>query len=121
MTHHAEPAKQEPKATLRIIQIRKREGLVVPFNKEKITYAIYRAITASGVRDHALADSLSSQVVEKLAEKYESDIPAVEDVQDFVERVLVENGQAKVAKAYIIYRQKRAEMRREKQRILEKE
>ena len=48
-------------------------------------------------------------------------IPAVEDVQDIVERVLVENGQAKVAKAYIIYRQKRAEIRREKQRILEKE
>jgi len=42
-------------------------------------------------------------------------------VQDVVERVLVENGQAKVAKTYIIYRQKRAEIRREKQRILEKE
>jgi ribonucleoside-diphosphate reductase alpha chain len=109
-------------STSRITQIRKREGHIVQFNKEKITNAIYRAITATGGRDHALAESLSNGVVEILDEKYGSDaIPAVEDVQDVVERVLVENGQAKVAKNYIIYRQKRAELRREKQRVLEKE
>ena len=69
-----------------------------------------------------MAESLSGRVVEILEEKYGDEaIPAVEDVQDAVERVLVENGQAKVAKTYIIYRQKRAEIRREKQRILEKE
>ncbi len=67
-------------------------------------------------------ESLSARVIEILDEKYGTGtIPAVEDVQDVVERALVENGQAKVAKAYIIYRQKRAEIRREKQRILEKE
>ncbi len=119
MTDHAENRPEKPTESLQIKQIRKREGLIVPFNKEKITNAIYRAIAATGGRDHALAESLSSHVVEKLSEKYSTDIPAVEDVQDFVERVLVENGQAKVAKAYIIYRQKRAEIRREKQRILE--
>ena len=106
----------------KITQIRKREGNIVQFDKEKIANAIYRAIVSTGERDHALAESLSNRVVEILDEKYGSDaIPAVEDVQDVVERVLVENGQAKVAKNYIIYRQKRAELRREKQRVLEKE
>jgi len=107
---------------LKIIQIRKRDGRVVPFNEEKITNAIYKAIAATGGRDRTLAESLSKRVVEILYEKYGANIiPAVEDVQDVVERALVENGQARVAKAYIIYRQKRAEIRSEKQKVLEKD
>ena len=122
MKSHVEASTNDVPPKSRIIQIRKRDGRIVPFNKEKITNAIYKAILESGSRDRALADSLSSRVVEILDEKYGGEaIPAVEDVQDVVERALVENGQAKVAKAYIIYRQKRAEIRREKQRILEKE
>ncbi|MGO9646069.1 MAG: adenosylcobalamin-dependent ribonucleoside-diphosphate reductase [Candidatus Bathyarchaeia archaeon] len=106
----------------KINQIRKRDGRIVSFNIDKISNAINRAIIAAGGRDRSLAESLSKRVVEILDEKYGSEaIPAVEDVQDVVERVLVENGQAKVAKAYIIYRQKRAELRREKQRVLEKD
>ena len=107
---------------VRITQIRKRDGRIVTFDVEKIRNAIYKAILATAGRDQTLVDSLSARVVEILDEKYGADtIPAVEDVQDVVERALVENGQAKVAKAYIIYRQKRAEVRREKQRVLEKE
>jgi ribonucleoside-diphosphate reductase alpha chain len=107
---------------LKITQIRKRDGRVVPFNDEKITNAIYKAIVATGGRDRTLAESLSKRVVEILNEKYGAEmIPAVEDVQDVVERALVENGQARVAKAYIIYRQKRAEIRSEKQKVLEKD
>lgn len=122
MVSHVEPSTNEVPSRLRITQIRKRDGRILPFNKEKITNAIYKAIVATGSRDRALADSLSTRVVEILDEKYGGEaIPAVEDVQDVVERALVENGQAKVAKAYIIYRQKRAEIRSEKQRILEKE
>ncbi len=121
MADHALTSKKGP-LTLRITQIRKRNGRIVPFNNEKITSAIYRAVLATGGRDRALAESLSTRVVELLDEKYGSEaIPAVEDVQDIVERVLVENGRAKVAKDYIIYRQKRAEIRLEKQRVLEKE
>jgi len=117
-----EASSSKVRGELRITQIRKRDGRIVPFDKGKITSAIYRAIVATGGRDRTQAESLSSRVVEILDEKYGAgDIPAVEDVQDVVERVLVENGQAKVAKAYIIYRQKRAEIRREKQRVLEKE
>ncbi len=122
MVVHAEVSRKKANGNLRIAQIRKRDGRIVPFDSEKISSAIYRAIVAIGGRDHALAESLAARVVEVLDEKYGAEaIPAVEDVQDVVERVLVENGQAKVAKAYIIYRQKRAEIRREKQRILEKE
>jgi ribonucleoside-diphosphate reductase alpha chain len=122
MARHVEASNANTAKDLRITQIRKRDGRIDPFDKEKITSAIYRAIVATGGRDRTLADSLSSRVVEILDEKYGSEaIPAVEDVQDIVERVLVENGQAKVAKAYIIYRQTRAEIRREKQRVLEKE
>lgn len=122
MASHDESSRNGVTRTLRITQIRKRDGRIVPFNMDKITNAIYKAIVATGGRDRNLADSLSTRVVEILDEKYGAEaIPAVEDVQDIVERALVENGQAKVAKAYIIYRQKRAEIRREKQRILEKE
>ena len=122
MVGHVEASSGKIPSSLRITQIRKRDGRIVPFNKEKITSAIYRAIVVTGGRDRALAESLSARVVEILEEKYGAEaIPAVEDVQDIVERALVENGQAKVAKAYIIYRQKRAEIRREKQRVLEKE
>ena len=122
MAFHVEASTNEAPHRLRIMQIRKRDGRIVPFDKEKITNAIYKAIVATGSRDRALAESLSTRVIEILDEKYGAEaIPAVEDVQDNVERALVENGQAKVAKAYIIYRQKRAEIRREKQRILEKE
>ena len=107
---------------MKIAQIRKRDGRVVPFDQEKITNAIYKAIAATGGRDPTLAESLSKRVVEILDEKYGAEmIPAVEDVQDVVERALVENGQARVAKAYIIYRQKRAEIRSEKQKVLEKD
>ncbi len=122
MVSHVEASSRKALSVLRISQIRKRDGRIVTFDKEKITSAIYRAIVATGGRDHELAESLSARVIEILDEKYGAEaIPAVEDVQDIVEKVLVENGQAKVAKAYIIYRQKRTEIRREKQRILEKE
>lgn len=122
MVTHVQASNRNLAAPFRITQIRKRDGRIAPFDPEKITNAIYRGIVATGSRDHALAESLSVRVAEILEEKYGKEaIPAVEDVQDVVEKVLVENGQAKVAKAYIIYRQKRAEIRKEKQRVLEKE
>jgi ribonucleoside-diphosphate reductase alpha chain len=122
LVEHVIPWNGKDSPKVRITQIRKRDGRIVPFDVEKIRNAIRKAIVATGGRDHTLIDSLSARVVEILDEKYGAEtIPAVEDVQDVVERALVENGQAKVAKAYIIYRQKRAEVRREKQRILEKE
>jgi uridine kinase len=101
--------------TRTITHIIKRTGDVVPFNPERITNAIYRAAVAVGGRDRATAEGLTQQVVDLLeaatpAGKY----PTVEEIQDLVEKVLIENGHAKVAKAYILYREERARRRREK-------
>lgn len=105
-----------------ITQVRKRDGRLVTFDQNKITSALSRAITQTVGRDPALAKRLSDQVVKILEERFDGrTVPSVEEVQDVVEKVLLENGQAKTAKSYILYRQKRAEVRKEKQRILEKE
>ena len=93
----------------------KRTGAVVPFNPERITNAIYRAAVAVGGRDRATAEVLAGQVVEILGETASPGrFPTVEEIQDVVEKVLIENGHARVAKAYILYREERARRRREK-------
>jgi uridine kinase len=89
-------------------QVKKRDGRVVPFTQERITNAIYRAAVAVGGRDRLTAKNLSDQVVAMLDKTYAPDkIPSVEDIQDIVEKVLIENGHARVAKAYILYRDER--------------
>lgn len=86
----------------------KRDGRQVPFTQERITNAIYRAAVAVGGRDKKIAEGLSDQVVAIVDEKFAPDrIPSVEEVQDIVEKVLVENGHARVAKEYILYRDER--------------
>lgn len=94
-----------------IDRIKKRGGQVVSFNQEKITIAIFQAAKAVGGSDLERAKKLSDQVVRVLEEKYPGQVPTVEDTQDIVEKVLIENGHAKTAKAYILYRQQRAEIR----------
>jgi uridine kinase len=89
----------------------KRTGAVVPFEPERIANAIYRAAVAVGGRDRSTAERLSQQVVEIL-ERAGDDVPTIEKIQDTVEKVLIENGHAKVAKAYILYRDERARTRR---------
>ena len=93
----------------------KRTGAVVPFNSDRITNAIYRAAVAVGGRDRATAEALTVQVIDILAETIPpGQHPTVEEIQDIVEKVLIENGHARVAKAYILYREERARRRREK-------
>lgn len=93
----------------------KRTGAVVPFNPERITNAIYRAAVAVGGRDRATAEALTEQVMELLRTTVApGQYPTVEEIQDVVEKVLIENGHARVAKAYILYREERARRRREK-------
>lgn len=95
--------------------IEKRSGAIVPFNPDRITNAIYRAAVAVGGRDRSIAEGLSQEVVQILEQQTPpGGIPTVEEIQDIVEKVLIENGHAKVAKAYILYRAERAERRRER-------
>lgn len=104
---------------MRVIkQIRKRDGRVVAFDSEKIANAIWKAAQAVGGRDRKKAEELSRQVVGILAEKYSGAMPTVEGVQDIVEKVLIENGHATTAKAFILYRKRREELRKEKELIL---
>src|SRR3989338_6713670 len=102
-----------------IIKIRKRDGTVVPFEQKKIADAIFRAAMSVCGKNMKEAEHMSEKVVEELLTNGK-DTPSVEEVQDAVENVLIETGHAKTAKAYIVYRQKRAEVREEKKRVIEK-
>ena len=87
----------------------KRNGVVVPFNRDRITNAIYRAAVSVGGRDREKARILTDQVVDVLKRNCaEKQLPTVEEIQDIVESVLIENGHVRTAKAYILYRQERA-------------
>ena len=101
----------------KITHVIKRTGAIVPFNQERITNAIYRAAVAVGGRDRSIAEGLSNQVVAMLEEKTPpGHTPTIEEIQDIVEKVLIENGRARTAKAYILYRDERARQRLERAR-----
>ncbi len=90
----------------------KRDGRVELFDENKIFKAIYNAAVASGGNDEEQAKSLTELVVSKAEKQFgEGSTPDVEGIQDIVEQVLIENGHAVTAKAYILYRQKRKEAR----------
>ncbi len=104
--------KKDRKKKKMINKIRKRDGSVVPFQQEKIAEAIWNAVKAVGGTDKKRTENLSELIVKEIEKKYgESDIPEVEDVQDIVEKLLIEEGHAKVAKAYILYRKSHEELR----------
>ncbi len=89
----------------------KRDGRVELFDEIKITKAIRNAFAACEMSSEKNATRLTMTVIEKAEEKYKDTTPDVEGIQDIVEQVLIENGYASVAKAYILYRQKRKEAR----------
>ncbi|MFZ2412326.1 MAG: vitamin B12-dependent ribonucleotide reductase [Candidatus Methanoperedens sp.] len=95
-------------------KIRKRDGRLVDFDKSKIANAVFKAFIATKNKDGKRASDIAAQVVETLDERIPG-IPGVEDVQDIVEEVLIKNGYAAVAKSYILYREKRAQIRKAKQ------
>jgi len=108
--------------TNKITKIKKRNGQILEFNQEKIAIALWKAIQSVGGKDKSLATRFSDRLVELVNMKFSpSTMPTVEDIQDMVEKVLMEQGQSKAAKAFILYRQKRAEIREEKKTILEKD
>lgn len=94
-----------------ITHILKRDGRKEKFHPEKITWAIFKAASACGGRDFERAEELCRQVVAIAQEKFGSRVPDVEGIQDIVEKVLIENGHARTAKAFILYREKRKSAR----------
>ena len=86
----------------------KRNGATVAFSRDRIVNAIFRAAVSVGGRDKGRAEELADQVVETLESQFSPrQYPNVEDVQDVVEKTLIEAGHAKVAKHYILYREER--------------
>lgn len=100
-----------------IKEIRKRDQRIVPFNLAKIEGAIFRAAESVGGKDQELASSLSLKVLRLLNERFKNTIPTVDDVQDVVEKTLIEEGHAQTAKAFILYRHKK-ETEREKRAMI---
>jgi len=104
-------AYEERKEECSITHVLKRDGRRVPFNQQKIADAIFKAAQAVGGSDRVLAEELARVVTMFLEKNYGSSTPHIEDIQDTVEKVLIETGHAKTAKAYILYRDKRARIR----------
>jgi len=90
-----------------ITKVRKRDGKIEKYDREKITNAIFKAAIACNGKNRGTAEGLAEQVEKILIKNFDTKIPSVEQVQDTVEKVLIENRHAKVAKAYILYREKR--------------
>ena len=95
----------------RITRIIKRDGRTADFDVEKITEAIYKAAKVLGGRDREMAAYLARQVELYLLQICHNSTPTVEQVQDAVEKILIENGHARTAKEYILYRAERTRVR----------
>ena len=81
------------------------------FDPSKITDAIYKAAQVLGGNDREMAEELTQKVIAYLTDELHETRPAVEQVQDAVEKVLIENGHARTAKEFILYRAERTRVR----------
>jgi ribonucleoside-triphosphate reductase len=92
--------------------VRKRDGRLEPFDQERITNAIWKAAKAVGGKDREQAKRITDQVTVELKKRFGEDgVPTVEEIQDIVEKMLIENGHARTAKAYILYRKQHQDLR----------
>ena len=100
---------------MNILQVVKRDGTIQPFDRGRIVNAVAAAARAvEADLGHDWAEMISYSVVGLLNQRCETDhisIPSVEQIQDIVEEVLTKSNQYQIAKAYILYRQKRQESR----------
>ncbi|MBR5752844.1 MAG: anaerobic ribonucleoside triphosphate reductase, partial [Clostridia bacterium] len=102
-----------------IEMIIKRDGRKVPFNEEKISSAINKAFQASGsAKSLSVAQELAHQVVARINADESIGTPTVEEIQDIVERVLLDNGFVNTAKSYIVYRAERSRVRQMNTRLM---
>ncbi|MBD3282225.1 MAG: ribonucleoside triphosphate reductase [Candidatus Portnoybacteria bacterium] len=93
-------------------QIKKRNSKVVDFDQQKITNAIFKAFTVTGEGGQRIAKKISDKVILFLNRRYKKDyVPTVEEIQDIVEEVLILDGYAETARAYILYRDQRRKVR----------
>lgn len=101
-----------------ITSIIKRDGRIVPFDVNRITRAVFKAARSVGGTDKNEAEKVANEVL-RLYEKYHGDeTPTVEEIQDAVEKLLIERGHAATAKAYILYRNDRTNIRDSKTNLM---
>jgi anaerobic ribonucleoside-triphosphate reductase len=92
--------------------VRKRNGRLEEFDGTRIANAIWKAARAVGGKNRDTATHLSEQVIQNLAQRFgDEGVPTVEEIQDLVEKTLIEAGHATTAKAYILYRQQQHDLR----------
>ena len=101
-----------------IKQIIKRDGRTVDFDITKISDAIYKAAEVLGGKDRSTANYLARQVELYLVEVCHNETPTVEQIQDAVEKILIENGHARTAKEFILYRAERTRVREMNTRLM---
>jgi anaerobic ribonucleoside-triphosphate reductase len=92
-------------------KIKKRDGRIVDFDSDRIKNAVHKAFLAVELGNGEKAETVTTEVVKRLDEKFKDRTPSVEDVQDTVIEVLEEKGYGKVAQAYRDYRKKKEELR----------
>jgi len=96
----------------KISKVKKRNGEIVDFDGEKIKTAVFKAVTASNAGDGEVSQKVSKRAIELIDRRFKKDeIPDVEQIQDIVEEVLILEGLVETAKAFILYREKRREIR----------
>jgi len=96
----------------KITKVQKRDGIIVEFDQAKIKDAIFKAITAAGEGDGKKTKKVFEQVIQILNRRFKKEeIPAVEQIQDIIEEVLILEDLVKTAKAYILYREQRRKIR----------
>ena len=114
------PNQSNGAATLSVVR---RNGTLSAFDPSKISVAISKAFIAvegtgaeASQRIHATVESLTAQIVATLLRRHHGGQPvSIEDVQDQVELALMRSGEHKVARAYVLYREERAQQRRTQQ------
>ena len=95
-------------------KIKKRDGRIVNFDSAKIRIAISKALKPTARPEPGIPAELTGKVLNRIRKEFPKKIPTVENIQDIVEKVLIESGYVDTAKAYILYRQKRTELRESK-------
>ncbi|MFH1402520.1 MAG: ribonucleoside triphosphate reductase [Patescibacteria group bacterium] len=92
-------------------KVQKRDGTSVDFDSSKITDAVFKAMEATSAGSRKDAEAITEQVLLEIQKKINGSMPSVEFIQDIVENVLLASQYKKTAKAYILYREQRAQMR----------
>ena len=110
------------KNTVSIQNVSKRDGTLAPFDAWKIYNAILKAGTTTGELSEKQARNLTEKVLLEISIAYdEKEVVSIEEIQDLVEKVLIKENFFKTAKAYILYREKRAWMRHDKKTMVDVE